>query len=137
MGHTTASHAVVYGTQTTRLSASTMEKTPTFLQRIIDALELTPHKLAKAIGVPRKEIEAMLAPRHALAEIDRDATWWLIAEYVDKRLAMTMAVKADLNAALQRDRAQRAARLDRWRTLHAQRLENLQERMADRGKRRS
>lgn len=110
-----------------------IEKTPTFLRRILDALELTPHALAKAIGVSRREIEAMLAPRHALAEIDRDDTWWRIAEYVDKRLAQTLAVKADLNAALQQDRARRAARLDRQRTLHAQRAENLADRMARKG----
>lgn len=105
------------------------EKTPTFLQRIIDALELTPHKLATAIDVPRREIEAMLAPRHALAEIDRDETWWRIAEYVDKRVAMSLAVKAELNAALQQDRTRRAARLDRQRTMHALRAESLAQRM--------
>lgn len=109
------------------------EKTPTFLQRILDALELTPHTLAKAIGVKRREIEAMLAPRHALAEIDRDDTWQRIAEYVDKRLALTLAVKAELNAALQQDRARHAARLQRQRSMHAQRVENLAERMARKG----
>lgn len=91
-----------------------MEKTPTFLQRILDALEMKPWQLAQAIGVPHREIKAMLAPRHALAEMDRDDTWWLIAAYVDKRLALTLAIKADLNAALQRDRVKRAAQLQRW-----------------------
>lgn len=88
-------------------------KDETFLQRICIALEVTPRGLARKLGVPYKEIEPLLSPRHMLAEIDRDPTWWKIAEYVDKRMAMHMAVKNELNKALQQDRTKRAARLAR------------------------
>lgn len=86
-------------------------KDQTFLVRICAALELTPRVLARKIGVPYKEIEPLLSARHLLAEIDRDATWWKIAQYVDDRLAMHMAVKNELSRALQRDRVKRAARM--------------------------
>lgn len=89
-------------------------KDQTFLVRICAALELTPRVLAKKLGVPYKEIEPLLNARHMLAEIDRDETWWKIAQYVDGRLAMHMAVKNELSKALQRDRVKRAARIARY-----------------------
>lgn len=92
---------------------NTPTKDETFLQRICTALEVTPRGLARKLGVPYKEIEPLLSPRHMLAEIDRDPTWWKISEFVDRRIAMHMAVKNELNKALQQDRVKRAARLGR------------------------
>lgn len=83
----------------------------TFLQRICTAIELTPRELAKRIGVKYTEIEPLLSPRHLLAEIDRDDTWWKIAELVNARVGTLLAVKAEMNKALQRDRTKRAARM--------------------------
>lgn len=68
--------------------------------------------LAHNIGVPYAELEPLLAKRHMLAEIDRDETWWKISEYVDRRLGTLLAIRHELNASLQRDRARRAVRVN-------------------------
>jgi len=68
--------------------------------------------LAASIGVPYAELEPLLDARHLLAEIDRDETWWMIAEYVDKRLGEMMAIRLELSRALQRDRTKRALRIE-------------------------
>lgn len=83
----------------------------TFLWRICKALDEPPRMLALNIGVSYDELAPLLDERHKLAEIDRDETWWLIYEYANKRLGEIMAIKAEMDAALQRDRSKRAARL--------------------------
>jgi len=83
----------------------------TFLWRICKALDEPPRMLASNIGVPYDELAPLLDARHKLAEIDRDEVWWKIGEYADRRLGEIMAVRAELNAALQRDRSKRAVRL--------------------------
>lgn len=67
--------------------------------------------LAANIGVPYDELAPLLEPRHLLAEIDRDEVWWKVGEYADRRLGEIMAIRSELNAALQRDRSNRAVRL--------------------------
>lgn len=84
----------------------------TFLWRILHALDEHPYELAKNIGVRHKDIKAMLGDRQTLADIDRDETWWLISEYVNRKLGSLLAVKAELNKALQSDRARRALRVN-------------------------
>lgn len=83
----------------------------TFLWRICKALDEPPRMLASNIGVPYEELAPLLEERHKLVEIDRDEVWWKIGEYTDRRLGELMAVKAELNAALQRDRRKRAVRI--------------------------
>lgn len=83
----------------------------TFLWRICKALDEPPRMLAFNIGVDYSELEPLLDARHKLAEIDRDETWWLISQYTDKRLGEMLAIKAEMNVALQRDRSKRAVRL--------------------------
>lgn len=83
----------------------------TFLWRICKALDEPPRMLASNIGVSYDELAPLLDARHHLAEIDRDEVWWKIAEYADRRLGEIMAVRHELNVALQKDRSKRAVRL--------------------------
>lgn len=83
----------------------------TFLWRICKALDEPPRMLALNIGVPYEELAPLLDDRHKLAEIDRDEVWWKIGEYADRRLGEIMAIRAEMNAALQRDRSKRAIRI--------------------------
>lgn len=83
----------------------------TFLWRICKALDEPPRMLALNIGVDYSDLATMLDARHLLAEIDRDEVWWKIAEYADRRLGEIMAVRHELNVALQKDRSKRAVRL--------------------------
>ena len=78
--------------------------------RICKALDEPPRMLASNLGIPYSELEPLLKERYLVAEIDRDETWWLIAEHVGKRLALLMAIKLELEKALQRDRAARIVR---------------------------
>lgn len=71
--------------------------------------------LAARIGVPYDELEPLLDERHKLVEIDRDDVWWKISEYVSVRLGEFMAIRHELDKALQRDRASRAVRIARQR----------------------
>lgn len=68
--------------------------------------------LAAELGVPYSEIAPLLDDRYLIAEIDRDETWWMIAEYVDKRLGEIMAIRLELSRSLQRDRTKRALRIE-------------------------
>lgn len=83
----------------------------TFLRRICKALDEPPRMLALNIGVEYSELAPLLGDRYRLAEIDRDEVWWKIDQYANVRLGEIMAVKAELNAALQRDRSKRAVRI--------------------------
>ena len=87
----------------------------TFLWRICHALDEPPRMLAHNIGVPYSDIEPLLDERHKLVEIDRDEVWWLIEEYVSKKLGYLMAIRGELNKALQRDRTKRVMRHERFR----------------------
>lgn len=84
----------------------------TFLWRICHALDEPPRMLAKSIELPYTEIEPLLDHRHNLIEIDRDDTWDAISRHVDKRIATLLAVKAELNRALQSDRTKRLQRIE-------------------------
>lgn len=88
----------------------------TFLWRICHALDVPPRMLAAEINVPYSEIHPLLDERHLLVEIDRDETWWKIAEYVDRRVGELMAARMELSKALQRDRTRRALRIDHLKT---------------------
>lgn len=83
----------------------------TFLMRICKALDEPPRMLAANIGVDYDELAPLLRPRNELIEMDRDEVWFKISEYADKRLGEIMAVRFELNKALQSDRTKRAARL--------------------------
>lgn len=96
------------------------EVTDSFLWRICHALDEPPRALAKSIGVKYKELEPLLDDRYVIAEIDRDEVWWRVMEYANKRLGHILAIKSELNKALQRDRKKRLLRQDRFRRLHEQ-----------------
>lgn len=83
----------------------------TFLWRICKALGEEPEELARRLGVPFAEVKPLLDPLHRLAELDRDEVWWKLFEYVDKRLGLILAVRTELNKALQKDRTKRAVRI--------------------------
>lgn len=87
----------------------------TFLVRICHALDMPPRMLAAQIGVPYDELEPLLGERHLLVEIDRDEVWWKIAEHVSVRIGELMAVRHELDKALQKDRASRAVRIAKQR----------------------
>lgn len=67
--------------------------------------------LAANIGVDYDELAPLLDARHKLAEIDRDEVWWKIGEYVDRRIGTMLAIRSELNKALQHDRQKRAVRI--------------------------
>ncbi len=67
--------------------------------------------LAANIGVEYDELAPLLDERIAVVEIDRDEVWWKISEHLAKRLGELMAARKELNKALQKDRAARAARI--------------------------
>ena len=98
------------------MSAPSVEDT--FLWRICKALDEPPRMLAFNIGVDYDELAPLLDARHKLAEIDRDETWWKISAYADRRLGEIMAVRAELQSALQRDRSNRAVRIAAQRVSH-------------------
>lgn len=81
-----------------------------FLWRVCKALDEPPRMLAANMGVPYEELAPLLDERHKLAEIDRDEVWWKLAEYVDRRMGLILAVRSELNKALQQDRQRRAVR---------------------------
>jgi hypothetical protein len=87
-----------------------------FLWRICHALDEPPPILAKNIGVPYADLKPLLdGQRFMLAEIDREQIWWLIMEHVSKRLGSIMAVRSELDRALQKDRMQRVQRVKKIR----------------------
>lgn len=75
--------------------------------------------LAKNIGVDYAELEPLL---HGLAstlvDIDRDDVWIKIDEYVARKLGMLLAIKYEMNKALQSDKEKRAQRMQRFRRFH-------------------
>ncbi len=83
----------------------------TFLWRICHALDMPPRMLAAAIDVPYTELEPLLDERHLLVEMDRNEVWWKLAEFVNERMGMLMAVRHELDKSLQKDRAARAVRI--------------------------
>lgn len=96
------------------------DSSDTFLMRICHALDETPQELAKSIGVKYKaDIFPLLGPRNTVAEMERDDTWFLISEYVAKKMGYLMAVRMELDKALQQDRARRAVQVNRLRNYHA------------------
>ena len=87
-----------------------------FLWRICHALDEPPRMLAKNIGVEYKDLLPLLdGQRSMLAEIDRDEVWFKISEYVAMKMGMLMAIRTELDRALQRDRSKRATRLERFK----------------------
>jgi hypothetical protein len=83
----------------------------TFLGQICEALDQSPQELAENMGIARSELEAFMVSRNLLPDMDRHEIWWALNEYVNQRLALILAARAQLNRALQRDRKKRAARV--------------------------
>jgi hypothetical protein len=83
----------------------------TFLMRICYALDVPPRMLANDIGVAYSEVLPLLDPLGQLVEQDRDETWYKIKQYVDMRYAELMAIRKELEMALQKDLTKRAARI--------------------------
>lgn len=83
----------------------------TFLERICHALDYTPQEIAKQIGVPYKELAPLLDRLNTVADLNKDDVWWLISALITKRTAMHLAVQAELNIALQRQRERQAVRI--------------------------
>lgn len=75
--------------------------------------------LAKNIGVDYAELEPLLSDRAAmLVDQDRDEVWWKIDEYVSRKIGMMLAIKFEMNKALQEQRQRRVQRVDRFRRFH-------------------
>lgn len=94
------------------------KKEHSFMERICHALDESPRRLARNIGVKWKDFEPLLDERHMIAEIDRDEVWWKVMHYTNKRLGHILAIKSELNKALQKDRKKRLLRQERFKRLH-------------------
>lgn len=84
--------------------------TQPILRRVLHALDLHPHELAKAIGLRMKDIKPLLDERASMLDLTGDDTWWRISEYVDRQVGTLLAVKMDLSRALQKDRGAQVLR---------------------------
>lgn len=94
-----------------RRTVSPPKASDTFLWRICKALDEPPRMLAHNIGVDFSELRPLLDERWRVAEIDRDEVWWKIAEYTDRRIGEMLAIRVEVQRALQRDRSARAKRI--------------------------
>lgn len=83
----------------------------TLVERVCHALDFTLPELAASSGIPYDELAPLVIRHFEVAELDRSDTWWTISEYVDRRLAMCLALKAELTKITERDRSKRALRL--------------------------
>lgn len=88
----------------------------TFLWRICKALDEPPRLLASRLDIPYEELAPLLHPLNQISDIDRDVVWWKVLEHVDEKLGLVMAIRHELDKALQADRVRRALRLDRLKS---------------------
>lgn len=94
------------------------EVNDSFLWRICHALDEPPRLLAKNIGVDYKELHPLLdGQRSMMVEMDRDEVWFKISEHVARRLGALMAIRMELDRALQADRVKRVSRNERFKKL--------------------
>lgn len=91
-----------------------------YLMRICKALRMSPRDLARALDVPFKaEFEPLLhLGRSQLAEIDRHDMWWELKAIVDVEIGYLLAIQAEMNKALQKDRAARLTRVMKAKEHH-------------------
>jgi len=82
-----------------------------FLMRLCKALDLSPRQLAAAIDVPYADLQPLESKYAGLVDIDRSPIWWSIMELIDKRTALLLAARHELNTKLTKDRAHRALRV--------------------------
>jgi hypothetical protein len=87
-----------------------MQPDATFKDRVLTALGVTERALANHLNVLPREIRELdeLTPR-LIAE--QDEIWWRLHAYVDERLGLLLALRAELTKALQAERASRALRI--------------------------
>lgn len=98
----------------------TPKATDTFLQRICIALGECPSMVAYNAGIPWGDFRVYLSHKYLLADIENDdEVWWKVSEYVSYKLGILMAARAELNKELQKTRARRAARINRFRRYHS------------------
>ena len=90
----------------------------TFLVRICYAIGESPRTLARSIGVPYSALEPLLSPRYTVAELDMDEVWLLVEGYVSKRIGLLLAIKYEMNKALQEDRKKRVLKRERFKAYH-------------------
>lgn len=88
----------------------------TMIERLCHSTDLTLRELAKSSGIPLKTLEMVNDPRMFMLEWQKDDTWWLIKDHIDRQLGMLMAFNADLNRQLQRDRTRQATRIAKARS---------------------
>ena len=94
-----------------------------FILRMCKAMRMSPRDLARHLDMPyKKEFEPLLKLGDAqLVDIDRHDMWRTMKDMVDEQMGLLMAVQHSLNRALQKDRIERAKRLERTRAYHEQR----------------
>ncbi len=81
-----------------------------FILRIVKALDIDFPRLAEICEISYHDIEELLdAKRTKVSKFDTDPMWNKLDDYVRLRLALTMAVKQDLDAKMQDDRSRRVA----------------------------
>lgn len=97
-----------------------------FVQRLLHALNLTPSELANEVAngdirvyqLTRDTLnEWANASPSRLPDVDRDAVWFAILEYIDQQYAYLMAAKHEVNTLLAAQRQHRALRTIQHRAL--------------------
>lgn len=83
----------------------------TFVGRICAAVGKPRADLAKLLGVKESDLARLAkTERKELAGMDEDPMWTRLAEYVDKRIGLLLAVREELNRKLAEDRQKKLAR---------------------------
>lgn len=84
---------------------------PNFLLRVCEALDTDPRKLAEALGMRWRDFEHYVNVADGLLpDVDQDEVWWNLYELTSQRLAVLLALRAELDRKVQRVRVKKAKR---------------------------
>jgi hypothetical protein len=92
------------------------EASDPFIWRVCYALELHPTELAERLGVNyKKEIKPLLNATGGQIGFEYDDLWIKIQELVSEKMGYCMAVRGEIDKALQKERAKRIQRYEQFK----------------------
>lgn len=93
-----------------------------FIWRICYALELHPTELAERLGVNyAKEIKPLLRNTSGQIGFEYDELWLKIQDLVSEKIGYCMAVRSEIDRAVQKERAKRIQRYEQFKSRPKQR----------------